>query len=353
MNTTVEKVLLEGNIAVAEAAIIAGVDCYFGYPITPQSEIGEYMSAKMPELGRVFIPAESEVAAINMCLGCGSTGKYAMTSSSSCAIALMQEGLSFIATDEIPAVIVSVMRGGPGLGYIFPSQGDYNQTTRGGGNGDYKIPSYAPSSVQEAIELTYKTFYIAQKYRTPVFLLMDGMLGQIKEPAVLSKNPYPRVDNSAWALTGAKERGARSIKSIVKTTDALYNHIEKLFKKYDEIAQNEVMYEEYMTEDAQVAVCAFGSTARIAKSAIKTLRKEGLKIGMFRPITLWPFPYKQINKLSQKVNKVITIELNKGQMLDDVKLGVNGMCPVEFYGRGAGDMFTSEELTGVLRNACI
>jgi len=353
MSLTLEKTLLEGNVAVAMAAIKAGVDSYFGYPITPQSEIGEYMSVKMPELGRVFIPAESEVAAINMCLGCASTGKYAMTSSSSCAIALMQEGLSYIAADELPVVVVSVMRGGPGLGYIFPSQGDYNQTTRGGGNGDYKIPSYAPSSVQEAIELTYKVFYIAHKYRTPVFLLMDGMLGQIKEPVCLTENPYPKIDNSDWALTGAKGRPSRAIKSIVKTPDVLYNHIEHLFKKYDEIAKNEVMYEDFMCEDAQTVVCAFGSTARIAKSVVKALRKEGYKIGLFRPITLWPYPYNELKSVARRARKVLTVELNKGQMLDDVRLAVEGVCPVEFYGRGAGDMFTFEELTEVFKDACV
>ena len=234
-----EKELLKGNYAIAQAAIEAGCESYFGYPITPQSEIGEYLSEKMPENGRAFVAAESEVAAINMLLGAGSTGVKAMTSSSSCAVALMQEGLSFIAGDEIPCVLVSVMRGGPGLGYIYPSQGDYYQATKGGGNGDYKLVTYAPASVQECIDLTYKCFYVSQKYRTPVCLLADGMLGQMMEPAVVGEYPYPEIDQSDWALEGAKGREPRFIASIEREQEGLRKRVVKMFEKYNQILENE------------------------------------------------------------------------------------------------------------------
>ena len=224
-----KKELLKGNYAIAKAAIEAGCQSYFAYPITPQSEIGEYLSSEMPKLGRAYVSAESEVAAISMLLGAGSTGVKAMTSSSSCAVALMQEGLSFIAGDEIPCVLVSVMRAGPGLGYIYPSQGDYFQATRGGGNGDYKIVTYAPSSVQECIDLTYKCFYVSQKYRTPVCLLADGMLGQMMEPAVIGEYPYEEINQSSWALDGAKNRAPRYIASIERDQETLRERVEKIF----------------------------------------------------------------------------------------------------------------------------
>ena len=341
-----EKELLKGNYAIAQAAIEAGCESYFGYPITPQSEIGEYLSEKMPENGRAFVAAESEVAAINMLLGAGSTGVKAMTSSSSCAVALMQEGLSFIAGDEIPCVLVSVMRGGPGLGYIYPSQGDYYQATKGGGNGDYKLVTYAPDSVQECIDLTYKCFYVSQKYRTPVCLLADGMLGQMMEPAVVGEYPYPEVDQSDWALDGAKGREPRFIASIEREQEGLRKRVVKMFEKYNQILENENLFEEYKVEGARLVITAFGSIGRIAKAAVKKARKNGLKVGLLRPILLNPFPEKIVAGIAQKVDGILDIELNCGQMLQDIKASIAGVAtiPVEFFGRPAGMMMTVEEI---------
>ena len=341
-----EKELLKGNYAIAQAAIEAGCQTYFGYPITPQSEIGEYLSEYMPKNGRTFVAAESEVAAINMLLGAGSTGVKTMTSSSSCAVALMQEGLSFIAGDEIPCVLVSVMRGGPGLGYIYPSQGDYYQATKGGGNGDYKIVTYAPDSVQECIDLTYKCFYVSQKYRTPVCLLADGMLGQMMEPAVVGEYPYPEIDQSSWALDGAKGREPRFIASIEREQEGLRKRVVKMFEKYNQILENENAFEKYEIDGAKLVITAFGSIARIAKAAVKKARKNGLKVGLFRPILLNPFPEKIVASIAQKVDGILDIELNCGQMLQDVKASVAGVAsiPIEFFGRPAGMMMTVEEI---------
>lgn len=341
-----EKELLKGNYAIAQAAIQAGCQSYFGYPITPQSEIGEYLSTKLPEMGRAFVAAESEVAAINMLLGAGSTGVKAMTSSSSCAVALMQEGLSFIAGDEIPCVLVSVMRAGPGLGYIYASQGDYYQATKGGGNGDYKIVTYAPSSVQECVDLTYKSFYVSQKYRTPVCLLADGMLGQMMEPAVVGEYPYEEIDQSDWALDGAKNREPRHIASIERDQETLRKRVVKIFEKYKQILENENLFEKYETEGAKLVITAFGSIARIAKAAVKLARKNGLKVGLLRPILLNPFPEKIVAEIAQKVDCILDIELNCGQMLNDIKASIAGVAniPVEFYGRPAGVMMTVEEI---------
>lgn len=341
-----EKQLLKGNYAIAQAAVEAGCQCYFGYPITPQSEIGEYLSSKMPEEGRAFVAAESEVAAINMLLGAGSTGVKAMTSSSSCAIALMQEGISYIAGDEIPCVIVSVMRGGPGLGYIYPSQGDYYQATKGGGNGDYKLVTYAPDSVQECIDLTYKCFHVSQKYRTPVCLLADGMLGQMMEPAVIGEYPYEEIDQSDWALDGANGREPRYIASIEREQETLRKRVEKIFVKYNKILENENLFEKYEIEGAKLVITAFGSIARIAKAAVKMARKNGLKVGLFRPILLNPFPEKVVAEIAQKVDGILDIELNCGQMLTDIKASIAGAAtiPVKFYGRPAGMMMTVEEI---------
>ncbi len=342
-----KKELLKGNYAIAQAAVEAGCQSYFGYPITPQSEIGEYMSDKMPELGRAYVAAESEVAAINMLLGAGSVGVKAMTSSSSCAVALMQEGLSFIAGDEIPCVLVSVMRGGPGLGYIYPSQGDYYQTTKGGGNGDYKIVTFAPSSVQECVDLTYKCFYVSQKYRTPVCLLADGMIGQMMEPAVIGEYPYEEIDQSDWALDGADGREPRHIASIEREQETLRARVVKIFEKYNKILENENIFEKYEVEGAKLVITAFGSIARIAKAAVKKARKEGLKVGLFRPIMLNPFPEKVVAEIAEKVDGILDIELNCGQMLNDIKASMAGVAnniTVEFYGRPAGVMMTVEEI---------
>lgn len=338
------KQLIKGNYAIAQASINAGCEGYFGYPITPQSEIGEYMSKKMQELGRAYVSAESEVAAINMVLGACATGAKAMTSSSSLAIALMQEALGYIAADELPAVLVSVMRAGPALGYIYPSQGDYNQATIGGSNGDYKIIVLAPSTVQECIDLTYKSFYLSQKYRNPVTLLADGLLGQMMEPVEFYDYPYPEVSHKDWSLTGAKDRAPRAIYSLEPSEDVLNNRINKLFEKYSQIEQNEQMSEEFMTEDAELVVSCFGSMARNVKSAVKICRESGLKVGMFRPISLYPFPNDRLKELAKTSKKILVIEMNKGQMLRDVKLAVNGEIPVEFFGKAVGEWLSVDEI---------
>lgn len=343
------KQLTKGNYAIAQAAINAGCEGYFGYPITPQSEIGEFMSKKMPELGRAYVSAESEVAAINMVLGACSTGAKAMTSSSSCAIALMQETLSYVTADELPVVLVSVMRAGPGLAYIYPSQGDYNQATIGGGNGDYRIIVLAPSNVQECVDLTYKAFYLAQKYRNPVILLADGLLGQMMEPVEFTKYPYSEVSSANWALTGAKNRDPRAIYSLEVNENVLNEKIKKLFEKYKTIEENEQDFEEYLTDDADLIVCCFGSLTRNVKSAVKNCRKNGIKVGMFRPISLYPFPNKKLQELSEKTKKFLVVEMNMGQMVRDVKLAVNGKVPVEFYGKAVGQWLSVEDIMEKVR----
>ncbi len=346
-----EKQLIKGNHAIAQAAVNAGCQCYFGYPITPQSEIGEYLSHKMPELGRAYVCAESEVAAINMLIGAGATGVKCMTSSSSCAIALMQEGISYLAADEVPCVVVSVMRAGPGLGYIFPSQSDYTQAVKGGGNGDYRVITLAPSTVQECVDLTYKAFYLSQKYRTPVFLLADGLLGQMMEPVKFNDYPYTELDTTSWAVEGAKDRKPRSIKSIVKTPEEQFVRVNKLFEKYKLIEDNEVYFEKFMTDDADLVITAFGSTARTVKAAVKRLREKGLRVGLFRPISLYPFPEKELKYIALRAKTILDIELNMGQMLEDVKAAINSQIQVKFYGRPAGNVMTVEEIQTQIEKA--
>ena len=344
MTTTNKKVLTKGNYAIANAAVLAGCECYFGYPITPQSEIGEFMSGKMQELKRAYVSAESELAAINMVIGACSTGAKAMTSSSSCAVALMQEALSYAASDELPVVLVSVMRGGPGLGNIYPSQGDYNQATIGGGNGDYKIIVLAPSTVQECVDLTYKAFYLAHKYKNPVIMLADGLLGQMMEPVEFGDYPYPDVDNSSWALTGAKNRPARVIRSYAPSAEVQCEFLNKLHKKYQLIADNETEWEEINTEDADIILVSFGSPSRNAKSAMRECRKRGIKVGLLRPITLFPFPSKRISELADSAKKFISVEINMGQMIRDIKLAVNGKVPVELLNRPVGNPPSVEDI---------
>ena len=336
------KVLVKGNEAIAQAAINAGCQCYFGYPITPQSEIGEYMGKHLPEMGRVFITAESELASINMVIGAGTTGTKAMTSSSSCGIALMQEALSAMCCAEVPGVIVSVMRGGPGLGNIAPAQGDYFQALKGGGNGDYKIIVLSPSTLQEAIDLTYRAFHIALKYRNPVMLLADGVLGQMMEPAEFGEYPYKDPDVTQWALDGANNRPARNIVSLHMPEGEMEMLTNRIFKKYEEVAKNETTYEDYLLSDAKLVLTAFGSVARVAKAAVKRARDKGMKVGLFRPVTLFPFPDKDLHDTAKKANMILDLELNKGQMLLDVRSAVFGACPVEFYGRPAGGLLTPD-----------
>lgn len=341
---TGKKVLIKGNYAIAQAAVLAGCQCYFGYPITPQSEIGEFMSGKMQELGRAYVSAESELAAINMVIGACSTGVKAMSSSSSCAVSLMQEALSYATSDQLPVVLVSVMRGGPGLGNIYPSQGDYFQATIGGGNGDYKTIVLAPSTVQECVDLTYKAFYLAHKYRNPAILLADGLLGQMMEPVEFYDYPYEEIDNSSWALTGAKDRDGRIIRSYAPLADNQCVFLEKLYDKYRQIEENETKWEEIGTEDADIVLISFGSTSRNVKTAAKLCRQKGLKVGILRPITLFPFPNKRLQELSKTVKKFITVEVNMGQMVNDVRLAVNGAVPVELIHKPVGAPPEPEEI---------
>lgn len=341
---TGKKVLIKGNYAIAQAAVLAGCQCYFGYPITPQSEIGEFMSGKMQELGRAYVSAESELAAINMVIGACSTGVKAMSSSSSCAVSLMQEALSYATSDQLPVVLVSVMRGGPGLGNIYPSQGDYFQATIGGGNGDYKTIVLAPSTVQECVDLTYKAFYLAHKYRNPAILLADGLLGQMMEPVEFYDYPYEEIDNSSWALTGAKDRDGRIIRSYAPLADNQCVFLEKLYDKYRQIEENETEWEEIGTEDADIVLISFGSTSRNVKTAAKLCRQKGLKVGILRPITLFPFPNKRLQELSKTVKKFIAVEVNMGQMVNDVRLAVNGAVPVELIHKPVGAPPEPEEI---------
>ena len=336
------KVLVKGNEAIAQAAINAGCQCYFGYPITPQSEIGEYMGAHLPAMGRTFITAESELASINMVIGAGTTGTKAMTSSSSCGIALMQESISAMCCAEVPGVIVSVMRGGPGLGNIAPAQADYFQALKGGGNGDYKTIVLSPSTVQEAIDLTYRAFHLAIKYRNPVMLLADGILGQMMEPAEFKDYPYNDPDVSEWALNGADNRPARNVVSLHMPEGALEELTDRLFEKYERVAKEETTYEGFMLDDAKLVLTAFGSVGRIAKAAVLKARAKGLKVGLFRPVTLFPFPEQQLHEAAQKADMILDLELNKGQMLLDVRSAVFGACPVEFFGRTAGGLLTPD-----------
>ena len=340
-----EKVLIKGNYAIAQAAVNAGLQCYFGYPITPQTEIGEYLSSVMPDLGKAYVCAESELAAINMVLGAVSTGVRAMTTSSSCAVALMQEALSYACGDELPVVLVNVMRAGPGLGYIYPAQGDYNQAVYGGGNGDYRIIVLAPSTVQECIDYTYRAFYLAQKYRNPVILLADGLLGQMMEPASFGKNPYPDVDVSSWALTGAKGRNARAIYSVGPDEKKHIQHVYDLFEKFEIIKKNETSYEEFDVEDADIVLTAFGSMTRNIKAAMKVLRDKGLRVGCFRPITLSPFPHERLKELAMQGKDFVVVEMNMGQMFKEVKFAVEGKARVSLLNRPCGEWLSVEEIT--------
>ena len=346
----IEKSLLKGNIAIARAALNCGCSCYFGYPITPQTEIGEFLSLEMQKRNLAYVCAESEIGAINMALGAASSGEKVMASSSSCAVALMQETLSYAASDELPIVLVNVMRAGPGQGYIYPSQGDYNQATIGGGNGDYKTIVLSPSSVQECIELTYKSFYLAQKYRNPVILLVDGLLGQMAEPATITQNPYPDIDTSSWRLDGAKDRPSRNIHSLEPNQNKLNQHVLKLYQKYQQIEQSEPDWEEYLCDDAEIILTAFGTMARSAKAICNHFREQGIKMGVFRPITLYPFPYKRLRELSFKAKYIIDIEMNMGQMLKDVRLGVLSNSQISFIGKPVGDWLKKEEIINAVKN---
>lgn len=342
------KILMKGNEAVAEAAIRAGLKFYAGYPITPQNEIPEYLSKRLPEVGGVFIQAESEIAAINMIYGASACGARVMTSSSSPGISLKQEAISYMAGAELPAVIVNMMRGGPGLGNISGSQADYFQAVKGGGHGDYRLLVYAPFSVQELWDLTILAFEKADEWRNPVMILGDGVIAQVMEPITPLVPEIKEFDKSSWALTGAKGRPARVIRTLLMGEGELERHNLKLQEKYSKWKEREVKYSEYYTDNAQFIVVAFGSAARISLSAIRKLRQEGLKIGLLRPITLFPFPEKPIKELSKEIEKFIVVEFNAGQMVEDVRLAVEGVVPVEFYGRPGGNIVTSEDIYDAL-----
>lgn len=342
--------LLKGNDAMAEAAVRAGLEAYFGYPITPQTELLEYMSKRLPELGRTFLQAESEVAAINMVYGAACTGARVMSSSSSPGVSLMMEGLSYIAGTEVPVVLIDVVRGGPGLGNIAPSQGDYNQIVHGGGHGDYHPIVLAPSSVQEAIDLTVLAFDLADKYRTIVIVMADGSIGQMMEPAELPPMRATRKDYPDWSVRGAVGRERRILSSIYidPKDEEVMNY--RLMRQWSVIEANEVRYKEYHLEDAQIAVVGFGTAGRVALSAVRALRSEGIAVGLFRPVSLSPFPYAQIEALAGQVSAMLVVEMNAGQMLDDVQRAVKGRIPVEFYGRMGGIMpFPDEVQAEILR----
>lgn len=330
------KELLKGNEAFAEAAIRAGVEGFFGYPITPSTEFLEHMAKRMPELGRAFVQAESEVAAINMVYGAACTGKRTMTASSSPGVSLMMEGISYIAGTEVPVVVVNVMRGGPGLGNIAPSQGDYYQMVKGGGHGDYFPIVLAPASVQESIDYITLAFDLAEKYRSIVHVVVDGNIGQMMEPAELP--PMRELPKTApdWAVTGAKGREPQFLSSIyINPDDEEVTNI-RLLKRWMEVEANEVRYKEFAMDDAETVVIGFGTAGRVASSAVRAAREEGIKVGLFRPITLAPFPTKEIEEISKRVERILVVEMNSGMMLDDVKLAVQGRVPVEFYGRMGG-----------------
>ena len=344
--------LMKGSEAIAEAAIRAGARFFFGYPISPQTEIPEYMSARMPEIGGCFLQAESEVAAINMVYGAAGTGARVITSSSSPGVSLKQEGISYCAGARVPAVIVNVMRGGPGLGNIQASQGDYFQGVKGGGNGDYHLLTYAPASIQEAINIMMFAFDKAEKYRMPVLFLADGIIAQMMEPVEMPEMVDYKVDpeKKPWAATGWKPGDDPAKRAVINSlfinTEDLTVHNDHLQAIYAEARKNEQMWEEYKLEDAEYIITAFGTVSRIARSAVDELREMGIKAGLFRPITVWPFPYEHLKAAAERecVKALLDVEANEGQMLEDVKLAVNGAKHVDFFGHCGSLMPTTEEI---------
>jgi 2-oxoglutarate ferredoxin oxidoreductase subunit alpha len=342
------RVLMKGNEAIAEAAIQAGCDAYFGYPITPQAELLEWMARRMPEMGRAFVQAESELGAINMALGAGATGARVLVSSSSPGISLMAEAMSYMAGSETPMVLVNVMRGGPGLGSIGPSQSDYFQAVKGHGHGDYRVPVLAPASIGEAVELVATAFELAERYRTPTMILVDGFMGQAMEPVELRfREPERAVFD--WALTGAAGRPPRVLRSLHLQPEALEQHNQSLQAKYAKIVQSEVRWTGEHLEDAELAVVAYGTAARVARTAIAHARAAGMRVGLLRPISLWPFPEAPVGELAGRVRGMLVVELSAGQMVEDVRLAANGRCPVAFHGRTGGMVPSPDEVVEQLR----
>jgi len=339
-----DKVLMKGNEAICDAAIRAGCKAFFGYPITPQNEVPEYMTKKLPEAGGVFVQAESETSAINMVYGAAAAGIRVMTSSSSPGIALKQEGISYLVGADLPCVIVSISRAGPGLGGILPGQGDYFQSTRGGGNGDYYLPVYAPFNIQEAMDLVFKAFDVADEYRTPVMILADGMLGQMMEPCT-PVDKKPNISKKDWAADGnANNRDRNVVTSLSLKGEILEEMNIRRFKTYEEIKEKETMVDNRVQDGDEVVLVAYGTPARIVLNAIEILKEQGIKAGLIRPITLWPFPYDDFQNLPSSVKNIVVCELSMGQMVEDVRLGVNGKLPVHFYGRTGGMIFEPEEI---------
>ena len=339
-----EKLLMKGNEAIGEAAIHAGCRYYFGYPITPQSELTAYMAKRLLKIdGAAFVQAESEVAAINMVYGTAATGGRVMTSSSSPGISLKQEGISYIACAELPCVIVNIMRGGPGLGSIQPAQGDYFQATKGGGHGDYHLIVLAPSSVQELVDLTIKAFDLADKYRNPAMVLGDGLLGQMMEPVEFKERKLEAPAKKEWALGSCKDRDARRVVPFNLDPYELEKLVNKIGKKFEKM-QDEVDYELVNMENPDIIIVAYGTIARVAKTTIQYAKKEGINIGLIRPITLYPFPYKIISQYAEKVKHILVTEMSLGQMVEDVKLAVEGKAKISFYGRTGGVVISPKEL---------
>lgn len=344
-----ERFLMKGNEALAEAAIQAGCKHFFGYPITPQTEVAAYMSKRLPKIGGTYLQAESEVAAINMVQGAAAAGIRAMTSSSSPGISLKTEGISYMAGADVPCVIINIQRGGPGLGGIQPSQADYWQATKATGHGDFQIFVFAPSSVQEMVDLVGVAFDKADQYRMPAMILGDGMLGQTMEPVVIPEGGKELPEKN-WALSGHhNKRKHNVVNSLYLSPAELERLIRERFARYEVVKQNEVRYEEFLTDDADYIIVAYGATSRIAKSAAKTARKQGIKAGVLRPITLWPFPEKAIAAASEKARAILTVEMSMGQMVDDVRLAAGGRCPVHFFGRTGGIIPTPNEIIDELK----
>lgn len=344
------RILMKGNEAIAEAAVAAGCDAYFGYPITPQAELLEWMARRMPEEGRVFIQAESELAAINMALGAAATGARVMVSSSSPGVSLMAETMSYMAGSEVPCVLVNVMRGGPGLGSIGPAQGDYLQATRGHGHGDYRVPVLAPASITEAIRLVGDAFALAERYRTPVILLADGILGQAMEPVEPDFPVVPRTRGD-WQVEGADGRAPRVVRSLHLRPEDLEAHNRHLQEKFARIAAAEVRWTGEQLDDADVVLVAYGTAARVARTAAERARAAGMRAGLFRPITLWPFPAAALRDVAGPARAVLVVEMSAGQLIEDVRLSLEGAVPVFHHGRTGGIVPTPDEVLGAMRRA--
>lgn len=339
------KILMKGNEAIGEGAVRAGCRYFFGYPITPQSELPHYLAKRMPEVGGLYLQSESETAAANMVFGAAGAGARVMTSSSGPGISLMQEGISYIAGAELPCVIVNMIRGGPGLGNIAPAQSDYFQAVKGGGHGDYRVICLAPASVQEIIDLMQDAFDLADKYRNPVMLLADGVLGQMMEPVELGEEKFVQPPEKPWAATGRKKGGPkRLINSLYIVPEECEQHNIKLAQKYDLICREEQRWEEYHLEDARLVIVAFGTSARVCKAVVDRAREEGMAVGLLRPITVWPYPTGVIKRIRDKVDRFLVVEMNMGQMVEDVRLAVEGAKPVHFYGRAGGMMPVARDI---------